>query len=419
MRTYPSSTAVETPPVSNRRQPLRQARANPMRGTTTSTQPVGSVNDPNNAAPKANSGFFPAITHFTDAITALPKEMTRNYTMLKEVDAKIYGPEELLHCLVAEVRKTPIPPHNPSATPQILQNATSSAGSVPELVKRRSATSIPIELPPNQHSELHEPNSADLPRRHLIRDLRNVINEMLGTLDEKNHVISTAMDELEKQLGRCDTSYPQIAKEISEEARFGSVNHWAYTAKAAEKKGTLAGERTRRETASNHQTANLATNHDVDGVAARSEARREALAARKNKNPPLDSDFDDAKLPAQNSGRKPSANLKTRKVTEPGQTVNGTGVGLGIANASSVPPPSKRRKIEKPSFGSAGTAFPMERAMSSVYAPSNGTLKTTTISPRETPVVEVAKKKGRATVPVNGSTRRRSERNARTVSDLC
>ena len=53
-------------------------------------------------------GFFPAITHFTNSITALPKEMIRHYTMLKEVDAKIYGPEAELGQLLSQALKDPL-----------------------------------------------------------------------------------------------------------------------------------------------------------------------------------------------------------------------------------------------------------------------------------------------------------------------
>ena len=54
-------------------------------------------------------GFFPAITHFTNSITALPKEMIRHYTMLKEVDAKIYAPEAELGQFLAEALRSPPP----------------------------------------------------------------------------------------------------------------------------------------------------------------------------------------------------------------------------------------------------------------------------------------------------------------------
>ena len=237
-----------------------------------------------------------------------------------------------------------------------------------------------------------------------------VMNEMHGTLDEKNHVISSAVDDLSKQLARCDSSFSHIRNEISEEARYGSLNHWAYTEKAAEKKGTLAGERTRRDTAANSHAANTGASHDVDGVASRSELRREALAARKRPNPTLDSDFDEGRSPAQTAIRKSQANGKGRKAVEAPVAINGTGVGLGIANgAPAAPPPSKRRKVEKQVVATPVGGLPMERAMSSVYGSNIGSARGAAGSPRETPAVEAPKKRGRATGGPNGNTRRRLE----------
>lgn len=411
MRKFPSTTAAETPPVSNRRQPLRQTRSNPARAAATNAQPRGSLSEPQDDAHQTSPGFFPAITHFTDSISAIPKEMTRYYTMLKEVDAKLYGPEELLGVLVAEVRKAPVLPRKPSPIPQMHMNQKEIAAKsshIPEQVDDGSSAQLHSQKAPNVQSSQQEiPDSSDLPRRHLVHNLKSVINEMLGTLDEKNHVMSTAIDELDRQLARCGSSYPHIESEISEEARYGSANHWAYTSKAAEKKGTLAGERTRRDTGANHQAANAGADHGFDGVASRSEARREALAARKSQKPHLDSDFDDSRMHAQNSGRKAQASSKTRRAADPAPATSSVGIGLGIANGtSSAPPPSKRRKIEKTSVGTALTALPMERAMSSVYGVS-GSAKGPADSPRDTPTVENVKKRGRATGPANGTTRRR------------
>ena len=90
-----STTVVMEPATtSNRRQPVRQTRTNPQRTTTlTVTAPPP---EPQDVAPAEEPGFFPAITHFTDAMTALPRELIRHYTMLKEVDAKIWAPEDKL-----------------------------------------------------------------------------------------------------------------------------------------------------------------------------------------------------------------------------------------------------------------------------------------------------------------------------------
>lgn len=164
------------------------------------------------------------------------------------------------------------------------------------------------------------------------------------TLDEKNHVMNTAHDALEKQLKRCQSSFPYIEDEISEEARLGSMTHWAYNSeKPTEKKGMMAGERTRR--AANHAAA-----VETDISAMRSEPRREAVPSRKSRLQNLvDSDFDETRTYA---GKKTQNGNKSRKVPD----------GLGISNVPVVN--NKRRKVEQPPSG----GFPMGRSMSSVYA---------------------------------------------------
>ena len=122
------------------------------------------------------------------------------------------------------------------------------------------------------------------------------------------------------------------------------MTHWAYTTeKPTEKKGIIAGERTRR-------AANQLAAAEGDAAAMRSEARREAVAARKGKNHNLDSDFDDGRA----MGKKLQNGARGRKVAD-------TSYGLGIPNAPG--PPNKRRKIEQ--SGTGGVA--MGRTSSSMY----------------------------------------------------
>lgn len=398
MRRFSSTAAVESPPVSNRRQPVRQTRTNPPRGAANVAQPQTSAGAPKSAGQNANPGFYPAITHFTDSITALPKELIRNYTMLKEVDAKIHGPEELLGQLVRGVLSAPLPPQKVT----LLKHNH-------DAIRWHNENTIPFQLRDMARSPTTAPDDGlDLPRRQVLMNLRMVMNEMFTTLDEKNHVISNAVDELNKQLARCNSSFAHISKEISEEARHGSLNHWAYTEKAAEKKGTLAGERTRRDNAGNNQ-ANLGANQETEGFASRSEMRREALAAKKRPHNHLDSDFDDGRSSAQTANRKVQPNGKSRKPPDPPMTTNNAAVGLGIASgASSAPPASKRRKMEKPTVITPIGVVPVERAMSSVFGTNAASARGGAGSPRETPAVESAKKKGRVVGRVNGgSTRQR------------
>ena len=57
-----------------------------------------------NSAP----GFFPALTHFTGAVDAFPKEIIKHFSMFKEVEAKLHDPEMLLEELLNEIARQPI-----------------------------------------------------------------------------------------------------------------------------------------------------------------------------------------------------------------------------------------------------------------------------------------------------------------------
>ncbi|KAL9612561.1 MAG: hypothetical protein Q9167_002858 [Letrouitia subvulpina] len=410
-----SSTAVAEPPTtSNRRQPVRQTRTNPSRNAANAAPPRASASHGGAQDKKkdAEIGFFPAITHFTDSISALPKEMSRHYSMLKEVDAKIFGPEEALRPLISTALKTPIPPRKANSGTQNTDNmrfeiesVTSGAATADNL----SVKSVPSRIDAAGSSGTQEgSNGYDVSRRQLFYKLRLYMNEMLSTLDEKNHVLSTANDCLEKQLARCNSSYPHIAGEISEEARYGSLTHWAYTDRSAERRGATAGERTRRDAAAANQLANSTPAvHEVEGAALRSELRREAMAARKSRGQMLESDFYDSRG-SQGANKRGQANAKGRKAADNSYALNGS-VGLGIASGASIgAPPLKRRKVEKTGAGSAVGGVPMARAMSSVYGSNAGATRGGIANSKEPPTVDNGKKKGRATATLNGNGRRKA-----------
>jgi len=380
---------MEPSASSNRRQPVRQTRTNPTRTSTNALQPQTSLAAAQNQNEEAPPGFCPAITHFTDCITALPKEMIRHYTMLKEVDAKIYGPEEMLGQLVATALKAPFPPKKLPilSKPDLPRTNTDGTEMVTELATDGIGASQ-IQAP-SLSSSLEDPDTPDAPRRRLFANLRLVLGDMLPTLDEKNHVMLTAMDSLDKQLARCDSSYPHIANEVSEEVRLGNKNHWAYKERT---KGTTVEERKTR------QLANSVAIQEAEGPAARSEVRREALAARKQRTQHADSDFDDRAM--QPAAKKSGTANKGRKAAE---VYLAEAAGLGTSNGgASAGPPSKRRKVEKTVGG-----VQMQRAMSGVYGSNTGSARGNVASPAETPLVDASKKRGRAAVTTNGTGRKR------------
>ena len=105
----------------------RQTRTNPSRVSKTaarsfpyygSQQGQSSTSDGagQSAANSIPHGLFPALTHFTDAITALPREFRRHNSLLKEVDAKAWALEDTLHQLLLTASDSrPVPfPQNPA-----------------------------------------------------------------------------------------------------------------------------------------------------------------------------------------------------------------------------------------------------------------------------------------------------------------
>ncbi|KAI4195103.1 MAG: hypothetical protein LQ346_003527 [Caloplaca aetnensis] len=360
--------------------------------------------------PDAEIGFFPAITHFADAISALPKEMVRHYSMMKEVDAKICAPEEKVGQLVTAVLQMPAPPKKPVSHSQNIDISRSEIDTAPSTTGTAdniSIKSVPSRIEAASTASQENLATFDFSRRQLFHRLRVQLQEMLPILDEKNHVLSTAHECLENQLKRCNSSYRHLDNEISEEARYGSLNHWAYSSeKTADKKGTTAGERSRRDVAAaNHLAANAPAVHEAEGAALRSELRREVLAAaRKSRNHHLESDFDDTRAPA---GKK-SQGAKGRRVADTTSSSNGATVGLGIANGTSTAgPPAKRRKIDKVAAGPTPSGVPMNRAMNSVFGSNTGPSRGAATSPRATPALEPPKKRGRLAAIPNGTGRKR------------
>ncbi|KAI9868558.1 MAG: hypothetical protein M1830_005644, partial [Pleopsidium flavum] len=415
----------------NRRQPIRQTRTNPSRTSVTASGALGnrvSLQSGLENGPAANSapGFFPAITHFTDSISALPKEIIRHFTLLKEVDAKVFGPEETLSQLVDAAANAPAPLPTPAILPSgppdrpITNNATAVSAST-------SAPRTPAPVAPGQRDSGSRTQAqavtddSDIARRSLFYNLRVVVSEMLMTLDEKNHVLSTATEALNKQLARVDSSFPYIEGEISEEARYGSLTHWAYADKSTGRANdTTAGERSRRDVvAANNLAAAAAAVHEGEAAVSRSESRREAMLARKQRNLQVESDFDDGRQshPVTTSGalKRAQGSTKVRKAVDGATTTNGGSLSLGIMNgttsvAHSVP--SKRRRIEKPATMTGNGGPAMERSMSTVMQNNGGVVRGRAASPREIPATDGSKKRARGGAAPSGVTRKRNNTNA-------
>ena len=395
-------------PSHRRSQPVRQARTNPSRSTggTSRSGPARNSTSPNDQP----IDIFPAITHFADAITALPKELVRHFTLLKEVDAKLFAPEDQLFRLVAAAAKSPPPEPRqnheaassiaPASAPMSTQNSSSG------ITMNNGLDSVPSVS--NSHNDLvFDPSN--LPRRHLFRQTAVKIQEMLVTLEEKNHVISTANEALQSQLARIEDVWPYLENEFSDEAKWGSNTHWAYPENRISR--SAHADRTRREGAAAISAAAQAI---ADEAAARSDARKQAVQAKKtsrnhnnnnnnnsshanhaNNTQNHDSDGEDNESRHKGEGNK-------RTQTKSRKTVETANVGLGISTTTAPAPatatianntttnsnpPQKRRKVEKTANGAATT----ERAMGTVFG--NAAPKPKTSSPRATPAPEAPKKR--------------------------
>jgi hypothetical protein len=345
-----STGTMTTVNVSNVRQTSR--RTNPLRTSRTTGRALGSgplgIVAPE-APQSANGpiGFYPAITYATDVITALPREVRRHTSLLKEVDAKAWGPEELLLNVMNEVAALP----HPKKTSTYDLTSDTQNNDRPKLANREGSNENSVIDQASQSLAQTDPPS-DLPRREAFYKLRVALSETLKTIDEKNHVLGEATTTISRHLVRLEAVMPHIENEISEDARWGNINHWAYSADKPPptKAGTTANERSRREINHNH-----AIIHDTD-VASRSEIRREAVQARKHRNQAVDSDFDDPR----STSKRPNGATKAKR---PAEAIIDSSVGLGISG-NTITTTTKRRKVEKPN----PAAIAMERTLSSAFA---------------------------------------------------
>lgn len=400
---------AESSSSSNRRsQPARQARTNPR------ANPGLNRLGGRDSLSGANAGeqpidIFPGVTHFADAINSLPKDLVRHFTLLKEVDAKIFAPEAALFQLIDAALET-TPPLDPARSLNNDASGNAATASVPMSAQNSSSGTATNGQPPPQPSadsskapSVFDPSN--LPRRQLFRSTAFKIQEMLVSLEEKNHVISTANDALQKQLARIDDIWPHLEGEFSEEAKWGSDSHWAYPENRAARALNTQAEKTRREGAANLSAAAVLI---AEEAAARSDARKQAVAAKRGqKNQHHDSEHDDHEgngKAKEGTGKKSNSKRKPAAASATHDTSANVGLGItGQAGANHTPAP-KRRKVEKAANG--GT--PTERATNSVVSNAKESKTKPSASPRSTPAPDgTAPKKRKALPNSNGQAKKR------------
>lgn len=286
--------------------------------------------------------------------------MISHLSMLKEVDAKVHVPEQEIIKLANAISDLPPPQrYQPTGLTATHSLAGSVNGSVNGDNTQIAGQYLGRDIQSSQPT-VGDAQMADMDRRKLYQALSMTIYQMNPVLEEKISVLQSANQGLRMQIDRMNSSFPYIDEEISEEARWGSMTHWAYVDRESKTK-PAANERSRRDAAgANSLAAAAAAIHADDAAASRSEARREAMLAKKHRKEHVDSDFDE-----RPAGKKAHGN-KGRKPADPDKSM-----GLGITNGMGQP---KKRRAEK--------GAPTERNMGSALAQVAGGHGG---SPRETP----------------------------------
>ena len=96
-----------------------------------------------NSAP----GFLPALTHFTGAVDAFPKEMIKHFSLFKEVEAKLFDPEHMLKELLDQIAQLPVTTRGQLPSTESSAGVDSNASVSPMAVSATTRSSPPAGLP--------------------------------------------------------------------------------------------------------------------------------------------------------------------------------------------------------------------------------------------------------------------------------
>lgn len=342
------------------------------------------------------AGFFPALTFFTDAVTALPREVMRQLTLMKEVEAKVHGPNERLGEAVDALLEQPVPRRSDTAGgPNVGMLSFTAANSAIGSANVSLVNGVaPYGATAGQDStaasiageDTAQDGEGDMERRKQYHELRMITHNLLANLDEKNVVLTEANRVLSLQMSRIDSVMPHVEQEIPEEARLGSMTHWAYSDNRLKVKPLppAASERNRRDVAlANSLAAAASAVHETDILAARRDATKDTgkeKTARGRQREQIDSEFEDRP-------KKTTAKVARGKAAAAAAAA-ASATGLGISTNGE---PVKRRKVEKVAGAPA-----MERQASSKSKLQKETPRST---PAAEPVKKVAKTKAAPVAP--------------------
>lgn len=238
--------------------------------------------------------LLPGLNDIADAFEALPLDLIKYFTLLKEIDAK---------CI--------------NTVPQI-------NGEIKSFIDRLHENPISFE---NGDLDGHKISPAMTTGTKLKRlsSIREKVNEIIPCLEEKMHVTLVATDLMQKHLNRINNDYKLIIQnnEIPELIRIGPLNHPAMIMDNSGLNAAGSG-------------SGVGGNGDSSVPSQRSESRREALAAKKaSREESLPAGGDEEATP---SGRK-------KKTQGNSGNSNSNGVnGAGGVNAKEEKSTKKRSR---------------------------------------------------------------------------
>lgn len=173
------------------------------------------------------NALYPGLNDMADALEALPMELIRHFTLLREIDAKCIVTMPELTRLIKDVFKLPIP----------------------------------------DPTEVHLVQE----REQIFDRIRQLIRELMPCLEEKMHVAGVAAEAISRHVARLDYDYNDLIigqNEIPHIIRYGPKEHPAYLpiiTPAEQKNASSSRSESRREAMAAKKAAAAAAKADAAG----------------------------------------------------------------------------------------------------------------------------------------------------------
>ncbi|KAF5095019.1 hypothetical protein D0Z00_003308 [Geotrichum galactomycetum] len=194
--------------------------------TTAASGAASSTPEQTLASTEVNA-LYPGLNDMADALEALPMELIRHFTLLREIDAKCIVTMPELNRLIKDVFKLPIP----------------------------------------DPSEVHLVQE----REQILDRIRQLIRELMPCLEEKMHVAGVAAEAISRHVARLDYDYNDLIigqNEIPHIVRYGPKEHPAYlpiVTPAEQKNASSTRSESRREAMAAKKAAAAAAKADAAG----------------------------------------------------------------------------------------------------------------------------------------------------------